>query len=119
VCNPVSTAGTDYNSTRTDFEFQGAPQQMCIEIDISDDDLLDPTESFLVILNTTLTNRTVSLNPQYAFVTIADNERKLKIWGTSPRISGFCCNSFGGNNHLSPCMQIGATPQVEVNHYNA
>ena len=100
VCNSVSTAGTDYNSSRTEFEFEGAPQQMCVEIDIFDDDLLDPRESFLVILNTTLTNRTVSLNPQYAFVTIADNERKLKVWGTNPKIPGFCC--FGGNICWSP-----------------
>ena len=101
VCNSVSTAGTDYNSSRTEFEFEGAPQQMCVEIDIFDDDLLDPRESFLVILNTTLTNRTVSLNPQYAFVTIADNERKLKVWGTNPKIPGFCC--FGSNIRWSPC----------------
>ena len=68
----------DYIASSAEFLFEGAPQQMCVEINIIDDDLLDPMESFLVILNTTLTSRTVSLNPQYIFVTITDDERKLR-----------------------------------------
>ena len=68
----------DYIATSAEFLFEGAPQQMCVEINITDDDLVDPMESFLVILNTTLTSRTVSLNPQYVLVTITDDERKLR-----------------------------------------
>ena len=37
---------------------------------------MEQNESFLVIINTTLTSQTVSLNPQYVFVTIIDDDRK-------------------------------------------
>ena len=67
-----------------EFVFEDAPQQMCVDINITDDDIVDPSESFLVILNTTLTSKTVSLNPQFIFVTIVDDERKLKKWGCAP-----------------------------------
>lgn len=40
---------------------------------------MEPDESFLLVLNTTLTSRTVSLNPGYAFVTIANDDRKLYV----------------------------------------
>ena len=37
-------------------------------------------ESFLLVLNTTLTSWTVSLDPGYAFVTIANDDCKLYLW---------------------------------------
>ena len=67
---PFSTAGVDYNSTATEFIFERAPQQACVQINITNDDLEEQNESFLVLLNTTVTSRTVSLNPQFVFVTI-------------------------------------------------
>ena len=72
------TDGTDYsigiNESTTEFLFEGAPQQECIQINILDDETVEQNESFLVIINTTLTSRTVSLNPQYAFVNITDDD---------------------------------------------
>ena len=65
-------------ASSAEFLFEGAPQQMCVDVNIIDDDLVDPMESFLVILNTTPTSQTVSLNPQYVFVTITDDDRKLR-----------------------------------------
>lgn len=40
---------------------------------------MEPDETFLLLLNTTLTSQTVSLNPGYAFVTIANDDRKLYV----------------------------------------
>ena len=72
------TDGTDYsigiNESTTEFLFEGAPQQECIQINILDDEIVEQNESFLVIINTTLTSQTVSLNPQYVFVNITDDE---------------------------------------------
>ena len=72
------TDGTDYiigiNESTTEFLFEGAPQQECIQINILNDEIVEQNESFLVIINTTLTSRTVSLNPQYAFVNITDDD---------------------------------------------
>ena len=74
------TDGTDYsigiNESTTEFLFEGSPQQECIQINILDDEIVEQNESFLVIINTTLTSQTVSLNPPYAFVTIIDDDRK-------------------------------------------
>ena len=74
------TDGTDYSisidDSITEFLFEGAPQQECIEISILNDEIVEENESFLVIINTTLTSQTVSLNPQYVFVTIIDDDRK-------------------------------------------
>jgi len=67
---PFSTAGVDYNATTAEFIFERAPQQACVQINITSDDLEEQNESFLVLLNTTVTSRTVSLNPQFVFVTI-------------------------------------------------
>ena len=71
---PISTDETDYIATSAEFLFQGAPQQLCALINITDDGRSEPTESFLVILNTTRTSQTVSLNPQFVFVTITDED---------------------------------------------
>jgi len=73
-----STNTTANTSTGTfEFIFEGTPQQECIEIDIIDDDIVEPDETFLLLLNTTLTSQTVSLNPGYAFVTIANDDREV------------------------------------------
>jgi len=71
---PILTDETDYIPTSAEFLFEGAPQQFCILINITDDGRSEPTESFLVILNTTRTSQTVSLNPQFVFVTITDED---------------------------------------------
>ena len=87
-CNPViwlfytSTAGMDYNASSANFIFDGDPQEACIRINITNDDLTEQSESFLVIINTTITSQTVSLNPAYAFVTITDDEGKLAVGKT-------------------------------------
>ena len=77
---PSPTDGTDYsigiNESTTEFLFEGAPQQECIQINILNDEVVEQNESFLVIINTTLTSHTVSLNPPYAFVNIIDDDRK-------------------------------------------
>ena len=61
------------------FVFEGSPHQVCVEITITDDDLVEQRESILVTLNTTLTSQTVSLNPQFVFVAITDNDCKLGL----------------------------------------
>ena len=80
------TDGTDYSISTddgtTEFLFEGAPQQECIEISILNDEIVEENESFLVIINTTLTSQTVSLNPQYVFVTIIDDDRKCSSYLT-------------------------------------
>lgn len=68
----ISTDETDYIATSAEFLFEGAPQQLCTLINITDDDRIEPTEQFLVVLNTT--SQTVSLNPQFVFVTITDDD---------------------------------------------
>ena len=73
-CCPFLAAGVDYNATTAEFMFEGAPQQACVQINITSDDLEELDESFLVLLNTTLTSQTVSLNPRFAFVTITEGE---------------------------------------------
>ena len=105
------TDGTDYSisidDSTTEFLFEGAPQQECIEISILDDEIVEQSESFLVIINTTLTSQTVSLNPQYVFVTIIDDDRKCssylihckKVWVTSttfwsPQLHWFCVHDM-------------------------
>lgn len=62
-----------------EFIFEGAPHQVCVEITITDDGLVEPRETFLVVLNTTLTSQTVSLSPQFVFVTITDDDCELKL----------------------------------------
>jgi len=70
---------TDYIATSAEFIFEGAPQQLCTLINITDDDRIEPTEQFLVVLNTTRTSQTVSLNPQFVFVTITDDDDSVQI----------------------------------------
>ena len=83
TCNlaplPLSTAGMDYNASSANFIFDGDPQEACIRVNITNDDLAEQSESFLVVINTTITSRTVSVNPAYAFVTITDDEGKLAL----------------------------------------
>ena len=69
----------DYNASSANFIFDGDPQEACIRVNITNDDLTEQSESFLVVINTTITSRTVSVNPAYAFVTITDDEGKLFI----------------------------------------
>ena len=78
---PSPTDGTDYivSTNITEFQFEGAPQQECIQISILNDEIVEQNESFLVIINTTVTSQTISLNPQYVFVTIIDDDGKLSL----------------------------------------
>ena len=69
----------DYNTSSANFIFDGDPQEACIRINITNDDLTEQNETFLVVINTTITSQTVSLNPAYAFVTITDDESKLAL----------------------------------------
>lgn len=69
----------DFMGRSDEFIFEGAPHQVCVEITITDDGLMEQRESFLVILNTTLTSQTVLLSPQFVFVTITDDDCELKI----------------------------------------
>ena len=96
------TDGTDYsisiNESTTEFLFEGAPQQECIQINILDDEIVEQSESFLVIINTTLTSQTVSLNPQYAFVTIIDDDRKLLL--TRQARNHLCTFSYDSKQYI-------------------
>ena len=67
---PSQQDGVDYNVTTAELMFERAPQQVCVQINITNDDLEEQNESFLVVLNTIVTNQTVSLNPQVTIVTI-------------------------------------------------
>ena len=69
----------DYNASSANFIFDGDPQEACIRISIINDDLTEQNETFLVVINTTVTSQTVSLNPAYAFVIITDDESKLAL----------------------------------------
>ena len=89
----MSTAGMDYNANITEFLFEDAPQQECIQINILNDEKMEQRESFLVLLNTTLTSQTVSLNPQYAFVTIIDDDSKLSFYVHVPDLSEYPVSS--------------------------
>ena len=75
----LSTAGIDFIARSDEFIFEVALHQVCVEITITDDDLVEQRESFLVILNTTLTSRTVSLKPRFVSVTITDDDCKLGL----------------------------------------
>ena len=73
------TAGIDYTRSVANFLFDGDLQQECIRINITNDDIEEQNEMFLVIINTTLTSQTVSLDPAYAFVTITDDDGKSAV----------------------------------------
>ena len=73
-CLSISTAGTDYDATSNDLLFVGAPQQLCVQINITDNSLDEPRESFLVMLSTMLPSEFVSLNPQFISVIITDDD---------------------------------------------
>ena len=60
----------------------GAPQQMCIQINITDDGVEEPRESFLVMLNTTQPSGFVSLNPQFISVIITDDDGEITFMNT-------------------------------------
>lgn len=59
LCCPFSTGGVDYDVTTAELIFERAPQQVCVQINITNDDLEEQNESFVVVLNTTVTNQTV------------------------------------------------------------
>ena len=67
----------DYNASSANFIFHGDPHKECVSINITNDDLAEQNETFLVIINTTITSQTASLNPAYAFVIIVDDEGEL------------------------------------------
>ena len=69
----------DYNASSANFIFDGDPHKECVPINIINDDLTEQNETFLVIINTTITSQTASLNPAYAFVTIVDDEGEFAV----------------------------------------
>ena len=69
----------DYTRSVANFLFDGDPQQQCSQINITNDNDVEQSEMFLVIINTTLTSQTVSLDPAYAFVTITDDDCKSPV----------------------------------------
>ena len=113
----------------TEFLFEGAPQQECIQINILDDEIVEQSESFLVIINTTLTSQTVSLNPQYAFVTIIDDDRKYSGNSWAHLMSKHCllyatscliclCRSYGATwCHCWECGGCHSSPTVCWRHH--
>ena len=67
-------ANRDYTNTTTQLIFRStAGQQLqCADITIIDDTIFERTEMLLVVLSSL--DRGVQLDPQYAFITILDND---------------------------------------------
>ncbi len=68
---------TDYSASVTDVRFTASSLE-CVNITIVDDNKVESNENFLLILHTT--DQAVVIDPQYAFVTILDDDTKT---GTS------------------------------------
>ena len=70
----LSLARNDYNTTAVEFVFEAkaANQLHCVDIPIIDDNIYEQNEVMLVSLNTP--DKAVQLDPQYAFITILDND---------------------------------------------
>ena len=65
-------------SSRTvSFQPSSASELQCSEIQIIDDNILESTENFQVILNSS--DRAVEIDPSTADINILDNDRKIKI----------------------------------------
>ena len=62
---------------KTELVFTNTSPRACTEINLIADHEREPTESFAVAL-VTLHMRTVTLKPQFAFVTILDDDNKGK-----------------------------------------
>lgn len=58
------------------FQLSSANERQCVEIQIEDDSILESTETFQVILNTT--DRAVEIDFSTATINILDNDRKIK-----------------------------------------
>ena len=69
-----SSAGSDYNTTAVEFVFEAqmADQLLCVNVPIIDDNVFEGNEVFLIFMNTP--DIYVQLDPQYAFITISDND---------------------------------------------
>ena len=63
---------------KTDLVLTNTSPRACTEVKIIADHEREPTESFAVAL-VTLHTRTVTLKPQFAFVTILDDDNKGKL----------------------------------------
>ena len=71
-----SLAGSDYNTTAFEFVFEAqmADQLLCVDVPIIDDNVFEGNEVFLIFLSTPTPVFGVQLDPQYAFITISDND---------------------------------------------
>ena len=71
ICLP---ANRDYTTTIFEFSFDPttAQQLQCTDIAIIDDTIFERTETLLVVLGSP--DRGVQFDPQYAFITILDND---------------------------------------------
>ena len=74
---PPPLAGADYNATILPVEFQMTQTQIPLIIPLIDDDILENTESFTVILAVTSGDSNVELGPRNETrITIIDNDGK-------------------------------------------
>ena len=80
----VSGGGTDYGplpAACNPLTFSaGSGSQLCCNIPINDDNLVEGPESFNVALTTTDSNNANLVTPTTAIVNIADNDRKRWPW---------------------------------------
>ena len=75
---PFLPADSDFNATAVllTFEPETANQSLGIDIPVIDDEVYENDEVFLVLLSTP--DQAVQLDPQYAFITISDNDSMCK-----------------------------------------
>ena len=76
--SPLYVASDDYTNTSQPVTFSSAPSQMCIPIDITNDAVIEETESFAVTLVSD--DPAVQLTTQIATVTILDDDCKYTIF---------------------------------------
>ena len=68
-------AGEDYTSINMDFTFGPSTSRLCVNVSLTDDDLLEMKENFT--LDLTSDDPSVMLQPDRAVVEINDNDREL------------------------------------------
>ena len=75
------TAGSDYNSIIQVLEFQRDQSSLTLRIPLVDDDILENTERFTVILTIAVEDINVALGPgNVTSVTILDDDGERLIW---------------------------------------
>ena len=76
--SPLYVASDDYTNTSQPVTFSSAPSQMCIPINITNDEVMEPTESFDVTLVSE--DPAVQLTAPITTVIILDDEGKYTIF---------------------------------------